>query len=120
MSHEGLEKYAFKMTLNPGQAEEYKRRHDEIWPELADLLHEAGVSDYSIFLDEETNTLFGVMWRRKNHEMASLPGSPRDAKVVGLHGRHHGDQRSQRAAFKGPAAGLSHGLGRWRTGGMSP
>lgn len=76
MSHEGLEKYAFKMTLNPGQAEEYKRRHDEIWPELADLLHEAGVSDYSIFLDEETNTLFGVMWRRKNHEMASLPDHP--------------------------------------------
>ena len=54
-----MEKHAFKMMLNPGMAEEYKRRHDEIWPELVDLLHEAGVSDYSIFLDEDTNTLFG-------------------------------------------------------------
>ncbi|TCD15514.1 L-rhamnose mutarotase [Oricola cellulosilytica] len=64
------------MTLNPGMAEEYKRRHDEIWPELVDLLHDAGVSDYSIFLDEHTNTLFGVLWRRKGHTMASLPEHP--------------------------------------------
>lgn len=75
MSHEGLEKYAFKMTLNAGMAEEYRRRHDEIWPELVDLLHDAGVSDYSIFLDEETNTLFGVLWRRKDHTMAELPST---------------------------------------------
>ncbi len=50
------EKYAFKMQLNPGMKAEYKTRHDEIWPELAELLREAGVSDYSIHLDEETNT----------------------------------------------------------------
>ena len=71
-----MEKHAFKMKLTPGAAEEYKRRHDEIWPELVDLLHEAGVSDYSIFLDEEANTLFGVMWRRKDHSLASLPDHP--------------------------------------------
>lgn len=71
-----MEKHAFKMRLNPGAAEEYKRRHDEIWPELVALLHEAGGSDYSIFLDEESNTLFGVMWRRKDHGLASLPGHP--------------------------------------------
>jgi L-rhamnose mutarotase len=76
MSHEGLEKRAFRMTLNPGMAAEYERRHDEIWPELVDLLHEAGVSDYSIFLDEETNTLFGVLWRRKDHGMDALPEYP--------------------------------------------
>lgn len=70
------EKHAFKMQLNPGMADEYKRRHDEIWPELVDLLHEAGVNDYSIFLDEETNTLFGVLRRRQDHAMATLPNHP--------------------------------------------
>lgn len=73
MSEPEMEKHAFTMTLNQGMAEEYKRRHDEIWPELVDLLHEAGISDYSIFLDEKTNTLFGVLWRRKDHTMAALP-----------------------------------------------
>lgn len=68
-----MEKHAFKMKLNPGQAQEYKRRHDEIWPELVDLLHQAGISDYSIFLDEETSTLFGVLSRRRDHTMAALP-----------------------------------------------
>ena len=54
-------KYAFKMKLNPGCLKEYKKRHDEIWPELVDLLKTAGVSDYSIYLDEETHILFGVL-----------------------------------------------------------
>jgi len=49
---------AFKMYLNEGQKAEYKKRHDEIWPELKMLLKGAGVSEYSIFLDEETNILF--------------------------------------------------------------
>ena len=49
---------AFKMHLNKGQKEEYKRRHDALWPELHQLLKEAGISEYSIFLDEETNILF--------------------------------------------------------------
>ena len=55
-----MERVAFKMKLNPGCADEYKRRHDAIWPELARALSDAGVSDYSIFLDEETNILFAV------------------------------------------------------------
>jgi L-rhamnose mutarotase len=46
------------MYLNEGQKQEYKRRHDALWPELQRLLKEAGVSEYSIFLDEETHTLF--------------------------------------------------------------
>jgi L-rhamnose mutarotase len=71
-----LEKYAFKMKLNPGMESEYLKRHDEIWPELAELLHEAGVSDYSIHLDPETNILFGVLTRPQNHRMASLPDHP--------------------------------------------
>ena len=59
-----MERYAFRMKLNPGMKAEYVRRHDEIWPELVELLKDAGVSDYSIHLDEETNTLFGVLLRR--------------------------------------------------------
>jgi L-rhamnose mutarotase len=70
------EKYAFKMQLNPGMEDEYRRRHDEIWPELVELLKEAGVEDYSIHLDRETGILFGVLWRRKDHRMADLPGHP--------------------------------------------
>jgi L-rhamnose mutarotase len=46
------------MYLNEGQKEEYKKRHDALWPELHQLLKGAGVSEYSIFLDEETNILF--------------------------------------------------------------
>ncbi len=53
-------KTAFKMKLKPGFAAEYKKRHDEIWPELSALLKANGVSDYTIFLDEETNILFAV------------------------------------------------------------
>lgn len=53
-----MKRIAFKMHLNEGQKNEYIKRHDEIWPELKRLLKESGVSEYSIFLDEETNTLF--------------------------------------------------------------
>ncbi len=55
-----MQRIAFKMKLKPGATSEYKKRHDAIWPELSVLLKDAGVSEYSIFLDEETNTLFGV------------------------------------------------------------
>lgn len=67
------EKYAFKMYLNPGAKEEYKARHAAIWPELLRLLKQSGVSDYSIHLDEETNTLFGVLLREQDHKMDDLP-----------------------------------------------
>jgi L-rhamnose mutarotase len=53
-----MERLAFKMYLNEGQKEEYKKRHNDLWPELHQLLKNAGVSEYSIFLDEETNILF--------------------------------------------------------------
>ena len=70
------EKFAFKMRLHPGMAEEYKRRHDAIWPELVELLKEAGISDYSIHLDAETGILFGVLTRRADHAMDKLPEHP--------------------------------------------
>ncbi len=53
-----MNRKAFKMHLNPGMKEEYKKRHDDIWPELKKLLKDTGISEYSIFLDEETNILF--------------------------------------------------------------
>lgn len=71
-----IERYAFKMRLNPGMEAEYRKRHDEIWPELVALLHDAGISDYSIHLDPETNILFGVLSRPKDHRMADLPNHP--------------------------------------------
>lgn len=55
-----MKKVAFKMKLKPGFKAEYKKRHDEIWPELEELLKRAGIFDYSIFLDVETNILFAV------------------------------------------------------------
>ncbi|MGL1891289.1 MAG: L-rhamnose mutarotase [Spirochaetaceae bacterium] len=57
---------AFKMKLYPGFALEYKKRHDEIWPELVTLLKGSGIYDYSIFIDEETNSLFAVHKTKNN------------------------------------------------------
>jgi L-rhamnose mutarotase len=51
-------RFGFKMKMLPGFKEEYKKRHSEIWPELAMLLKNEGIQNYSIFLDEESNTLF--------------------------------------------------------------
>ncbi|MGA1175717.1 MAG: L-rhamnose mutarotase [bacterium] len=68
-----MQQIAFKMLLNPDQAEVYKKRHDEIWDDLVTLLKDAGISDYSIFLDPETNILFAVLKRTKDHQMEELP-----------------------------------------------
>ena len=50
-----------KMKLYPGMAEEYRRRHDSLWPEMCQAIHDHGGKNYSIFLDEETLTLFGTV-----------------------------------------------------------
>jgi L-rhamnose mutarotase len=55
-----MKRSAFKMFLKPGFEAEYVKRHNEIWPELKKLLQDAGVCDYSIFWDKETNILFAV------------------------------------------------------------
>ena len=70
------QKIAFRMFLNPGQAAEYRRRHDALWPELAALLRDAGIGDYSIFLDEEHHVLFATLRRRVDHRMDRLPDHP--------------------------------------------
>jgi L-rhamnose mutarotase len=64
------------MQLKPGMAEEYRRRHDAIWPELADLLRNAGISDYWIFLDPETGALFATLQLSDNHQREALPSHP--------------------------------------------
>ena len=68
-----MKRHAFKMKLKPGNIAEYKRRHDELWPELAKALCDAGVSDYSIFLDEETLTLFAVQKLSDANTADALP-----------------------------------------------
>ena len=68
-----MHKVAFKMKLFPGFEAEYKKRHDEIWPDLLALLKESGISDYSIFLDEETNSLFGVLKVTDPKNLDNLP-----------------------------------------------
>jgi L-rhamnose mutarotase len=71
-----MEQVAFRMKLKPGCAAEYKRRHDALWPELATLLRDAGIRDYSIFLDEESLALFAVLRRPVDHRMDELPSHP--------------------------------------------
>lgn len=71
-----MKRLAFKMKLSPGNIAEYKKRHDEIWPELTALLHATSISDYSIFLDEETLDLFGVLRVENETAMDQLPHHP--------------------------------------------
>jgi L-rhamnose mutarotase len=69
------ERIAFRMNLFPGQAAEYEKRHDEIFPELTKALRDAGVSDYTIWLDPEDHHLFGILTRTDDHTMADLPNT---------------------------------------------
>ncbi|MCH5685339.1 L-rhamnose mutarotase [Niabella sp. W65] len=71
-----MQRIAFKMKLLPGFETEYKKRHDEIWPELKKLLHETGISDYAIFLDSETLDLIGILKLEQGRIMNDLPASP--------------------------------------------
>ena len=71
-----MTRVAFKMKLFKGYEEEYKKRHDALWPELKALLKETGVEDYSIFLDEDTNSLFGVLKIDNPLKLDELPQHP--------------------------------------------
>lgn len=71
-----FEKIAFRMFLHPGREAEYQARHDALWPELAQLLQDSGVHDYSIYLDREHHTLFAVLRRDVDHTMDRLPDHP--------------------------------------------
>ena len=71
-----MEIIAFVMKLKPGNEAEYEKRHDEIWPELVETLKQAGVSDYSIFLEKSSCKLFAVLQRSEDHRMEQLPLDP--------------------------------------------
>lgn len=71
-----MRRNAFKMKLKPGFEAEYKRRHDEIWPKLKAFLSEAGISDYAIFLDEETLTLFAFQRLADDFDETRIPEHP--------------------------------------------
>jgi len=68
--------FSFKMQLKRGHEAEYQRRHDAIWPELLELLKTAKISDYSIYLDPQTGTLFASLNRASNHTMDQLSLEP--------------------------------------------
>lgn len=68
-----MKRVAFKMKLKAGYEDEYKKRHDEIWPELAQELSKAGVYDYSIYFDAETNMLFAIQKLSDNNTADQLP-----------------------------------------------
>jgi len=67
---------AFTMKLIKGNEKEYKKRHDEIWPELKTLLSASGISEYSIFLDEHTSTLFAFQKLANDFNVNLLPNHP--------------------------------------------
>src|SRR5262245_15964834 len=71
-----MQRVAFKMKLFQGTEAEYKKRHDELWPELAQLLKETGIQEYSIFLDEATGFLFGFLKISDKVKLDELPSYP--------------------------------------------
>jgi len=71
-----MKRVAFKMKIHKGTVAEYKRRHDEIWPELNELLRSSGISDYTIFLDEDSLELFAVQKLSEDHTSDKLSENP--------------------------------------------
>ena len=71
-----MTRVAFQMKLFPGQEVEYKKRHEEIWPELKGLLKENGIAEYSIFLQPEQSVLFGVLQIDDPAKLDDLPDNP--------------------------------------------
>jgi L-rhamnose mutarotase len=67
---------AFKMKLTDGDIEEYKRRHDSLWHDLAAELRKAGISDYSIYYDSETRILFAFQKLADDNTADALPRNP--------------------------------------------
>lgn len=71
-----MNRVAFRMRLKEGFKEEYKRRHDEIWPEITELLKKEGISNYSIFFDDSTGFLFGFQILRGENNSQGLSQNP--------------------------------------------
>jgi L-rhamnose mutarotase len=71
-----MHRIAFKMQLFKGFEEEYLKRHDALWPELATLLKATGISEYSIFLDDSTSSLFAILKASDPAALDNLPAHP--------------------------------------------
>ena len=71
-----MERFAFKMKLKPGCKDEYRERHSKVWPEVQQLLKENGISDYSIFYDEETESLFAIEKIEDQTKLKKLGSNP--------------------------------------------
>ena len=63
---------SFRMTLKEGKLEEYKKKHDEVWPEITEALTNAGVTNYSIYYHEKDNTLIEYMELKDNNTFETL------------------------------------------------
>lgn len=72
---DATETVAFALHLKPGAADEYRRRHDAIWPELVALQRASGILRYEIHLHEPTGLLFAHIERRADHRMGDFPSS---------------------------------------------
>ena len=89
------ETLAFMLKMRPGKAEEYEKRHDELWPEMKALLLGAGILHYEIYLEKETNFLFGHIVRRKDHTMDDDRRRSGQQALAGVHARRAGAGRRQ-------------------------
>ena len=70
----------FKMFLYPGMAEEYEKRHNALWDEMKDVIHEYGGRNYSIYLDKETNVLYGYLEVESEEQWAKSADTPINRK----------------------------------------
>lgn len=64
-----MEKYAWRGKIVPGMQEEYRKRHDNIWPEMKEVLANAGIVNYSIWMQGEE--LFGYYECEKGVDYAA-------------------------------------------------
>lgn len=78
MNKEKTKRYAWKAIVLPGMLEEYIRRHDQIWPEMKDVLHQAGIRNYTIW--NVGNELFGYY---ECDDVAFAAKVQRESPVVG-------------------------------------
>lgn len=70
----------FKMKLYDGMEAEYEKRHNELWPEMADMIHEYGGHNYTIYWDKDTNILFGYIEVEDEAKWAKSADTPINRK----------------------------------------
>ena len=103
-----MARVGFRMNLKPGNEAEYKKRHDEIWPELTQLLHDTGIRNYTIFRDGLT--LFAYLEIDDPAALDELPDKELMRRWWGLHGAVDGLQRRLHTGSHHARRGVSPGL----------